>query len=44
MVMDSCIMGIFIVEACFKMIIFQADYFREVWNLLDIVIILVHFV
>ncbi len=42
-VMDNCIIGIFVAEATFKITIYKEDYFKKPWNLLDIVIILVNF-
>ncbi|ODN04492.1 Cation channel sperm-associated protein 1 [Orchesella cincta] len=43
-VLDNCIIGIFVVEATFKITIYKEDYFKKPWNLLDILIILVNFV
>ncbi|OXA58285.1 cation channel sperm-associated protein 1 [Folsomia candida] len=43
-VMDSCIIGIFVVEAIFKIMIYKGTYFTKLWNLLDIFIIVVHIV
>lgn len=41
--MDSGIIGIFLAEAIMKIIIYKEDYFKHVWNLLDMLIIIVHF-
>jgi cation channel sperm-associated protein 1 len=42
-IMDACIIGIFVVEAMFKIMIYRESYFQKLWNVLDIVIIVVHF-
>ncbi|ODM91458.1 Cation channel sperm-associated protein 1 [Orchesella cincta] len=42
--LDSCIIGIFLVEAIFKVTIYKEDYFKQLWNILDMLIIVVHFV
>ncbi|CAL8082978.1 unnamed protein product [Orchesella dallaii] len=42
--LDSCIIGVFLVEAIFKVTIYKEDYFKQLWNILDMLIIVVHFV